>query len=177
MLDVAPSMPVLLSPDDGSRVCSGRKCLFCWATASGAETYRVQMDDDPAFGSPEYQNTTAETCAETGFTGSGPRYWRVYADGPCGTSAWSETREVDVWDGPLEFRCTSIVFLSNGDIRLEWDDPGCPLSYTVEYATQPTESASWTPPAPVDQWPTDATSWSGPCPAASSSLYFRVQGE
>ena len=113
LTDHPPTVPVLLGPSDGGQLpdLSGR---LTWLESTDPDEdngdyvsgYRVQVDDDPAFGSIEIDEpSVALTTKATGaisvnlaeLTGSenlilGTRYyWRVNAkDSHGGESAWSE---------------------------------------------------------------------------------------
>ena len=60
-----------------------------------AMRYRVQVDDDPAFGSPAddvYVDQTTYTAVDR-FYGEGPLHWRVQAiDGHGNALGWSDSR-------------------------------------------------------------------------------------
>ena len=90
---IVPGAPSPLDPAAGAVVCSGVVQTYCWTSAAGAHLYRIQWDDDPAFGSP-VETTTFGSCADWILTGSGSRSWRVRAESPCGASAWSSARTV-----------------------------------------------------------------------------------
>jgi hypothetical protein len=72
--------PTLLSPANGADVTS--QPVFRWTSAEGARQYRIQVDDDPTFGSPIADVVTNAT----GYTSTSALppdsvlYWRVRAN-------------------------------------------------------------------------------------------------
>jgi subtilisin family serine protease len=88
--------PSLYAPSDGG-IASGVTPYFDWSSVVGATSYRIQVEDDPSFSSPEIDTTTGDS----NYTPSSPLsvgtdyYWRVQASSSCGagswTSAWSFT--------------------------------------------------------------------------------------
>lgn len=64
------------------------------APTSASASYSVQVDDDPAFGSPEAEMSVTGTSAVSSATlnTSTTYYWRVRAHNPCGDSDWSDGR-------------------------------------------------------------------------------------
>jgi PKD repeat protein len=103
-----PDAPVLLSPADGAVGVPRVDTVFEWSVASGANTYRLQVDDDPAFGSPEADVTGIAT---TTYTLDVPLellatyYWRVSGANGCGEGDFSEAFSFTVEDLP----CTLLV--------------------------------------------------------------------
>jgi hypothetical protein len=84
-----PGAPVLIAPVDG-RACSGSP-VFAWHEIGGAEAYRIQVDDDVRFSSPEGDETTAGTeyRLPSGLSG-GVYSWRVRAMSGSELGDWSE---------------------------------------------------------------------------------------
>ena len=91
-----PGTPSPSSPPDGST--SGDDTpTFAWASASGATSYRIQVDDDAAFSSPEVDGTASATTYTPGSAlADGTYHWRVQASNACGDSPWSSTWEFTV---------------------------------------------------------------------------------
>ena len=72
--------PTRLGPSDGAVI--GGQPTFRWTPAEGAREYRVQVDDDPTFGSPiadVVTNATAYT-STGGLPADSTLYWRVRAN-------------------------------------------------------------------------------------------------
>jgi subtilisin family serine protease len=86
----APSMPSLSIPSDGG-IAPNTTPYFDWSSVVGATSYRIQVDDDASFSSPEIDTTTSDS----NYTPTSPLsigsdyYWRVRASSSCGTSSWS----------------------------------------------------------------------------------------
>jgi len=95
MLDlrVIPGPPTLTAPPNGATDQPLRP-TFQWTTVAGADSYALQVDDDPAFGSPAVSQAgilgttfspSFDLQPETTY------YWRVRAENLCGTGAASTT--------------------------------------------------------------------------------------
>jgi hypothetical protein len=72
--------PTLLSPVGG--VDSARQPVFRWVRVDGARDYRIQVDDDPTFGSPLADVVTHSTSyvSSDALPADSVLYWRVRAD-------------------------------------------------------------------------------------------------
>jgi choice-of-anchor B domain-containing protein len=82
-------VPTQVFPTDGSGSFN-QPDVLTWSD-EGADSYRVQVDDDPAFGSPEYDSSvTVNELEISGLALTTTYYWRVRAANTCGESAWSE---------------------------------------------------------------------------------------
>ncbi len=84
-----PGTPILVAPADGSTT-EDTTPRFGWSPVSTATSYRIQVDDNGDFASPELDTTTSTP----GYTPTSPlslgtQYWHVQAVNPCGNSAWS----------------------------------------------------------------------------------------
>ena len=99
----APSAPVLSSPANGSSSCDTTPS-FSWDGVSGATSYRIQVDDDAGFGSPEIDQATSGTSHTpgSGLT-PGTYHWRVRASNACGDSPWSSE--------PWQLKLGSVIYL------------------------------------------------------------------
>ncbi len=63
-----------------------------WNSVTGADQYRVQVDDNPDFNSPERdQQTTASNYSVSGLADGTTYYWKVCAHNACGWGNWSTT--------------------------------------------------------------------------------------
>ena len=89
VVPAAPPVPV--SPANGATEQPLRP-LFQWTTAAGADSYGLEVDDDPAFSSPAIDETgipgTTFTPA-TDLEGGTTYYWRVRSENLCGPGAAS----------------------------------------------------------------------------------------
>ena len=84
-----PGAPALVAPADGSASANSTP-TFVWNAAAGADTYQIQVDDNPDFGSPAREYTTAGTdYTPMSDIGGGIFYWHVRASNGLGTGEWS----------------------------------------------------------------------------------------
>jgi hypothetical protein len=86
-----PGTPVLVAPADGSTT-EDTTPRFDWSSVSTATSYRIQLDDNGDFSSPELDVTTLTSDYTLTLPLSlGTQYWHVQAVNPCGNSAWSQS--------------------------------------------------------------------------------------
>lgn len=86
------SPPLQLSPANGAQNVS-QPINLSWSDVIGITSYRLQLDDDLAFGSPEIDvETEAPYFDANDLPGETTFYWRVSAMNECGSSAWSDVR-------------------------------------------------------------------------------------
>lgn len=89
-----PASPELLLPPDGATQVGYRDIVFQWTAVPAATSYRLQVDDDPGFGSPEADISGIETDT---YTLAGPLqpartyHWRVAGANGCGQGAFSDS--------------------------------------------------------------------------------------
>jgi len=88
--DSVPASAALLAPTDGAKDVSTAPVLT-WASVQGADSYTVEFDDDPAFGSIDFTTQTNTTSVKPDVTvlSETTYYWRVRSDNVCGTSTSS----------------------------------------------------------------------------------------
>jgi len=88
---VLAAPPTLIAPPDGAAGQPLRP-VFEWSAASGAASYTLEVDDDPAFGSPAISETgvpgttftpSTDLEADTDYS------WRVRSENQCGAGAAS----------------------------------------------------------------------------------------
>ncbi len=94
--------PVLTSPADGASLCDGRP-TFSWSGVDKATSHRIQVDDDPTFGSPEIDETVmgaSYTVTPAQDFPDGKYHWRVQGLSPSQTGPWSTAWSFSV--GPPE---------------------------------------------------------------------------
>ncbi len=94
---------VLIYPADGAEGLP-TSITFTWGVAAGADEYQIQVDDDPAFGSPIIQDVTG---GATSYLGAGlatgtTYFWRIRASNNGGTT-WGP------WTGAFEFMTDFLV--------------------------------------------------------------------
>lgn len=98
--------PILTTPNNGSATATINPTLN-WQAISGAESYRIQIDDDASFSTPltDISNITQTSFQTSGLIEGNTYYWRVRAQ--CGGEAgpWSST-----WSFITEVVSTTIVF-------------------------------------------------------------------
>lgn len=89
--------PSLSSPANGTTGGCRNLVFGCaglsWTSVTGATGYRIQLDDDPNFGSPNYtftSGTTGYMCPGNSLcVALGTYYWRVRAENCIGDGGWS----------------------------------------------------------------------------------------
>jgi hypothetical protein len=95
-----PSPPTPLSPADSSHG-NDRTPAFSWSSVSGATTYRIQVDDGPAFSSSVLdERLLATTYTPTSDLTPGAYHWRVLAANDCGDGDWSDPWSVIIDNQP-----------------------------------------------------------------------------
>lgn len=90
----APGIPIPNYPDDSSYTCL-QSVTMSWNAVLCASKYHCQIDDDPFFGSPLYQDSAlAYNYLHYSFHGQpdGWYFWRARAGNIAGWSGWSDTR-------------------------------------------------------------------------------------
>jgi uncharacterized repeat protein (TIGR01451 family) len=182
-----PAAPALFVPPDGTVTCD-LVPTFGWSWVSGSDGYRIQVDDDPAFGSPVLDQTAVGTFyTYPGSLPAGTYYWRVRAVDACGEGPWSET-----WSMTVLSTSAAPVLASPGNgsktgdrtPTFAWEAADGADMYLVQVDTDPdfdspieqrVETTSYTPVAALEfgtyYWRVQA---SGPCGTGSWSLIWTV---
>jgi hypothetical protein len=83
--------PTLTSPANGA-VNQPLRPVFQWTTAAGATSFDLEVDDDPAFGSPAISVTGVSGTSYTPTTDLDDAtvyYWRVQSENLCGPGGLS----------------------------------------------------------------------------------------
>ncbi len=93
VLDVLalPATPTLSSPPNGATGQPLRP-TFQWSAAAGADSYWIQVDDDPAFGSPAISESGIAGTSYTPTTDledNTTYHWRVTSENLCGLGGTS----------------------------------------------------------------------------------------
>jgi photosystem II stability/assembly factor-like uncharacterized protein len=90
---ISLTSPILITPSDGS-IENPLPVTCSWNESADAYDYCLQVDDDPEFGSLDYESNISSTEQQIyGISGYTTYYWRVRASNYIGdTSPWS-----DVW--------------------------------------------------------------------------------
>jgi hypothetical protein len=85
--------PTLLGPTEGAVISN--QPAFRWTPAEGARRYRLQVAQDPSFGTPRIDDLVTSSTAyssNTTYPADTVLYWRVQAEDELGTGlTWSET--------------------------------------------------------------------------------------
>ncbi len=91
----SPVVPTLTSPADAA-VDVLSPALLEWAVVSGASSYQIQIDDDPAFSNPnayaEIIGTASTKFIAPSLSTAVTYYWKVRASNYCGWGDWSASR-------------------------------------------------------------------------------------
>jgi hypothetical protein len=142
-IDAAPPAPTLTSPADAGHTCH-RTFEFNWRIAGRATSYRIQVDNDPAFGSPEVNATTVSeepVYILTSPLAPGAYHWRVRGLSDCGPGPWSAQWSfvIDATpgtpSGPSPANGATGVALN---ANLDWADADGAASYDVYFGTATT---------------------------------------
>lgn len=89
-----------------------------WSASAAPASYRLEIDDDPAFGSPEHSILTDQTTANISspLTQNTPYYWRVTSINHCGETTSDYRYFTTQATGPLPETCSSPNFvIPDGD--------------------------------------------------------------
>lgn len=92
IVSIAPDTAlVLIEPEDGSKLENTTTPAFRWQSVENAAQYRIQVDDSPAFDSPQYDELLAITSIDSiRALDQGVYYWRVQAENAFGAPGeWS----------------------------------------------------------------------------------------
>jgi hypothetical protein len=131
-----PTAAQLVAPATGHTI-SDTTPTFAWDAAHGASAYRLQVDEDPGFGSPEIDESTASASyTPTVPLDFGTYHWRVRASNGCGDGPWSL-----VWSVTITNSAPSLSGLPN---------------IVFDHSTGPTSTVdlwayTWDAATPVDQ--------------------------
>jgi len=135
----APDEPNLTSPADDATGVSTSPTLE-WGAVSGADTYTVDVDTDPAFGSIDQTQTSASTSFSPTVLTAGTEYhWRVKASNAGGDSGFSSRSFTTAYDPPGAPSLTSPADAAE-DValqpNLDWDAAsGTVSSYHIQVST------------------------------------------
>lgn len=136
-----PGQASQIAPPDGAVICNDMAPSFSWTSMSGATGYRIQLDNDPAFGSPLIETTTTAPEYMAPWPLSEDRYyWRVLAFNDCGNGTWSDVRILDV---TIILNSPALVAPPDGsgacDDRpaLDWADVAGATGYKIQVDDDP----------------------------------------
>jgi hypothetical protein len=152
-----PPTPSLSVPANDSGTCDTTP-TFSWGSASGATSYRIQVDDDSSLSSPEIDTTTSNANHTPGSPLSpGTYYWQVQASNSCGDSLWSSVWSVTILSTPSAPSPSSPPngsTISDTIPTFRWDSVNGATSYSIQVddnsalsspTTQIISSTSYTP--------------------------------
>lgn len=119
---IGPLPPNPTLPDNGLTASS--PVVLEWEYDPTSVSYHVQVDDDPAFGSPEIDSSVTTWTYTTEGLGEGVLYyWRVAMVDDCGESAWSDT-----WSFT-----NNCVIAMTGDVNVDLVLTSADIIYMVNY--------------------------------------------
>jgi hypothetical protein len=134
-IDDAPTAPNLLSPANSSHTCDPSP-TFAWNPEYNATLYRIQVDDDPSFSSPELDGTTTgPEYPDPPPLPPGTYHWRVRASNACGDGPWSSVWSftVDaVPDPPVLFTPLDDSIICDPTPEFGWDVSFGATSYRIQ---------------------------------------------
>ena len=140
-----PNVPVLSAPSDGAADVP-LPVTLAWNTATDADSYDVQVDDDPAFASPEINQTGLATTSyqATTLAEGTAYYWRVRSVNTAGSSTWSAAWSFTTDANPVPLLLTP----ENGEevtlpVLVSWDPLGILLPVDIEIADNPDFINPW----------------------------------
>jgi hypothetical protein len=173
VVEPVSAAPGLSSPADGSSTCDTTP-TFDWSAVSGATSYRIQVDDDSGFGSPEIDTTTGVSEFTPGAAlPAGTYFWRVLGSNACGDGPWSADWSISVVVPPL---APSLILPANGTSTtdttpdLDWSSVSGAISYRLQVAEDPGFA-----PTEIDTTTTDSI-YTPASPLALGWHYWRVRG-
>jgi hypothetical protein len=149
---VLAAPPTLVAPSNGATGQPLRP-LFQWSAAAGADSYQLEVDDDPGFGSPAINLTglLGTTYTPSSDLQQGTTYhWRVSSENLCGTGAASTAFSFTTASQPLPGAFGKVA-PANGatgqptSLSLSWDTSADATSYEycVDTSVNGACNASW----------------------------------
>lgn len=127
--ELPPSAPTLISPADYSIRYNQTPHDFAWSSVSGADRYRIYVDNNSGFGSPEINSepTTSSLSSYTSLSNN-VYYWKVQARNSVGQwGDWSATRSFVVGTPPpspsLGSPAGGSQFSQGASVTFNWSGP------------------------------------------------------
>ncbi len=114
--------PALISPTDGM-IDQMPDVVLNWGAVAAALSYKVQVDKDPAFNSPDFSEYTTNLTATHAYQLSfkDTYYWRVKSFGSTDSSNWSQTWSFSIIDTvSLQNPTNNSGVKQMLDVRLRW---------------------------------------------------------
>lgn len=137
-ISIRPAAPALLEPFNGSYADFATKVFFKWQAVANGAYYRIQVDNNSAFTSPEKDMTTPGANVEVGFgmTVSGKYYWRVRAFNIYNTpSDWSPSWVLTVYPPmtiPILYFPANNTLTNALEIDFSWFNVDSAGSYQIQ---------------------------------------------
>jgi hypothetical protein len=132
-----PAAPSLLTPDDLSTTYDSTP-TFDWNDVSGAITYNLLADDDPAFASPALNQDTSSSIFTPGTDMTlGSYYWKVRAESIYGPGDYSSVRSFTIdMSQPLP-PGGIIIGPPRAGLWLEWEASAGATGYDIYSSDDP----------------------------------------
>ncbi len=136
-LDSGLDPPALLSPEKYANDMPISLTLS-WISAGGAESYRLQVDDDYFFNSPVFDQSGITSLSQTvtGLNLSTFYYWRVKSENSIGNSDWPDswafTTTGPIPDIPVLVSPENNYTYYNADVMLLWNSSDIATSYHLQ---------------------------------------------
>jgi hypothetical protein len=137
---IPPSVPML---DPISNPNEVNHYTVSWSAVSGASSYTLEEDDNPAFSSPETVYSDSGTSTDITDQGLGEYYYRVKASNIAGDSDWSNSEAVTVTVIPPAAPVLDPISNPDGDgnYTVSWSTVSGATSYTLEEDDNPAFSS------------------------------------
>ena len=166
--------PSLSSPADAVD-CQPTSLTLSWTSASNADGYDVQVDNNNDFSSPEINQSVAGTSYNcSGLSQTTTYYWRVKATGMCSMeSAWTASRSFETGSGGMA--APTLIGPANSStdqaltLTLSWNA----VADAVEYHVQMDDNSDFSSPE-ADEL-TSATSFEVTGLDEATTYYWHVQ--
>jgi len=168
-----PSVPSLSSPSTGS-TCVSLTVTFDWGDVTNAESYRLQVDNDPGYGSPAIDRilTTSQYSAQSGELSSATTYyWRVRAQNCAGNSQYATSRSFTTTEpapgAPVLISPPSGSTCVSLPVTLDWN----PVSYAAFYHLQVDDNSGFTSPV-IDESNLTSSQYTISTGLSNSVIYY-----
>ncbi len=121
-----PNPPSQYSPSNLEVMINETPYYFDWGTSSGANLYRIYVDNNSGFGSPEINTTTSSTYLYSySSLPDNVYFWKVQARNSSGAwGDWSSTRQYVVDQPPsppsLSSPANGVSYTSGSNINFSW---------------------------------------------------------
>lgn len=172
---IPPNQPTLASPANGT-LTNDNTPTFTWTNTlpvdPAGESYQLQVDNDPAFGSPEIDVTTPLlTYTPSSALADGLYYWHVRAVDGAGnaslyTGSWTVTIDATAPVAPTLTSPSNGAYLNMQNVPLDWTHPEEPLT---TYLVQVDDTSDF---LTLVWWSNTGTTSSATTGALAEGLYY-----